>query len=133
MAIVVPDVGERTFLSYIVNKAIPTDLKLHIYTNDYTPTESSTVANFTECSASGYTPVTLTGANWTISTDAGGNSTATYPQITFTFTSGSTNYGYYVTDSTGTILLWAERFNDAPHTLPSGGGTEKITLVVQLD
>jgi len=133
MSLVVPDVGEGTLLSYIINKSTPTDLVLHIYVNDYTPTESSAISNFTECTASNYAPITLIGANWNITTDASGNTIATYPEVTFRLTSTSTDYGYYITDSTGTKLLWAERFFNAPHTIPSGGGVEKITIKIQVD
>ena len=130
MGILVPDVGEVLLLSYMLNNVQPADVKLHIYVNDYTPVEGSTIANFTECTAAGYAPITLTGANWTISTVAG-VTTASYPEQTFTMTATSTDYGVYITNNAGTQVLWAERFSDAPHTLPSGGGTEKITVKIQ--
>jgi hypothetical protein len=60
-----------------------------------------------------------------------GTTTASYPEQTFTMTAASTDYGVYITNNAGTQVLWAERFSDAPHTLPSGGGTEKITVKIQ--
>jgi len=133
MPLVVPNSGERLLLSYLVNNAVPSNLKLHLYVNDYIPDEGSTLANFTECAAAGYAPITLTGANWTITTDTNGVTTASYPEVTFTITSGTTIYGYYVTDNTDTQVVWAERFSDAPHQLPSGGGTERIVVKIRAD
>lgn len=127
MTLVVPDVGEVLLLGYMLNKVEPTEVKLHLYTNDYTPVEGSVVGDFTEAVAAGYAAIELAGASWTIATDTG-VTTASYAQQTFTFTAASTNYGYYVTNNDGSQVLWAERFSDAPHTLPSGGGTEKITV-----
>ena len=126
MALLVPDVGEVLLLSYALNKVAPTEVQLKIYTNDYTPVEGSVVANFTEATAEGYAAIELAGASWTIAT-AAGVTTATYAQQTETFTAASTNYGYYITNHDGSQVLWAERFSDAPHTIPAGGGTEKIT------
>ncbi len=127
MALVVPDVGEVLLLSYALNKVPPNDFKLKLFTNDYTPVEESVVADFTECVAAGYAAITLTGTDWTIET-ATGVTTAEQPQKTFTLTGASIDYGYYITNNDGSQVLWAERFSDAPHTLPSGGGTEKITV-----
>ena len=128
MALVVPDVGEALLLSYALGKITAgATVKLKLYTNDYTPVEGSTYKLFTEATAAGYAAIDLAKASWTIATDTG-VTTATYAQQTETFTAASTNYGYYITDIAGTGLLWAERFSDAPHTIPSGGGTEKITV-----
>ena len=128
MALVVPDVGEVLLLSYALNKIAPgDDVRLKLFTNDETPDDDTVVGDLTEATAAGYDEITLAKANWTVETAVGGVTTASYAQQTFTFTAGSTNYGYYITDTAGTGLLWVERFTDAPHTIPGGGGTEKIT------
>ena len=127
MALLVPDEGEVYLMSYMLNKVASADVKLCLFTNDYTPVEGSVYASFTEAVAAGYARITLTGASWTIATDTG-VTTATYAQQTFTLTAASTNYGYFVINNAGDKVLWAERFSDAPHTIPSGGGTEKITV-----
>lgn len=59
MSLVAPDVGEVLLLSYALNKVAQGDVKLHLYTNDYTPVEGSTISNFTECTASGYSAKTI--------------------------------------------------------------------------
>lgn len=133
MALVVPDEGERRLLEYIVNKASPTDVVIHLYINsvDLT-TETFTAASFTEANASGYASETLTGANWTVATD-GGVSTAVYNStITFLFEAGQSVYGYYITDTSGNIL-WAEQFPGAPFNLPVAGGEIAVRPQVQLN
>ena len=130
MALLVPDVGEVLLLSYALNKVAPLDVKLRLFTNNYTPVEASVLASFTEAVAAGYAAITLTGASWTIAS-AAGVTTAEYAEQTFTLTAASTDYGYYITNNAGTQVLWAERFTDAPHTIPSGGGTEKVTVKIQ--
>jgi len=130
MALLVPDVGEVLLLSYSLNKVVQGDVKLRLFTNNYTPVEASVLASFTEAVAAGYAAITLTGASWTIAS-AAGVTTAEYVEQTFTLTAASTDYGYYITNNAGTQVLWAERFTDAPHTIPSGGGTEKITVKIQ--
>jgi len=131
MALLVPDVGEVLLLSYALNKTAPgDDVKLKLFKNDYTPVEGSVVGDFTEADTAGYAAISLAKADWTVATNTG-TTTAEQPQKTFTLTGAGTHYGYYITDTAGTGLLWAERFSDAPHTIPSGGGTEKITVKIQ--
>ncbi|MFZ7134348.1 MAG: hypothetical protein ACOWWR_18535 [Eubacteriales bacterium] len=133
MSLIVPDVGEVLLLKKALNHTAATDLKLHIFTNDIVPDEDTVIGDLTEATAAGYAAITLTGTSFTIETDGSNNTTATYAEQTFTFTEASINYGYYITDSAGTGLLWVERFSDAPHSIPSGGGTEKITLSLGVD
>jgi hypothetical protein len=127
MALVVPDVGEVLLLSYALDKVVPGNVFLRIFKNNYTPVEGSVIGDFTEADAAGYGEIELEGNDWTIATD-GGVTTASFAQQTFTFTAASTNYGYYVVNNAKNQVLWAERFSDAPHTIPGGGGTEKITV-----
>lgn len=143
MPLAVPNTGEVRLLEIIVGKstlagtppASPGDeLILHLYVNQVNlADETFTADSFTEASASGYSSATLTGSNWTASTDAGtGVSTAVYSSnITFTFSVGEDVYGYYVTNNAGQIL-WAEEFPSAPFALPSTGGEISIKPQVQL-
>ena len=132
MSLVCPDVGEVLLLKYALNHTEATDVKLHLYKNDYTPVEGSVVGDFTECTADGYAAKELTGTSFTVG-NSGGTTTAEYAQQTFTLTGTSTDYGYYITNNAGTQVLWAERFSDAPHSIPSGGGTEKVTVKITLE
>lgn len=131
MALVVPDVGEIVLLQYLLKMTTPTDPVLHLYNNDVTPSESTILSNLTEPSGStGYAAVTLPGTSWT-TTQVAGVTTGVFSERTFTFTTGVSIYGYYVTNTAG-ALLWAERFGGAPFALPDGGGqigqSPRITL-----
>lgn len=131
MALLVPDVGEVEMLKRILNFSATGDVRIHLYSNNYTPVEGSTVANFTECSAAGYASQLLTGASWSIATSSG-TSEAAYAERTFTFTATQVVYGYYVTNSANTIVLWAELFTGGPFNIPAGGGSVKVTPKIQL-
>lgn len=95
-----------------------TGLKLHLFTNNYTPVASSVLSNFTECADASYAAVALTPGSWSI-TNVSGVATASYPLQTFSFTSSATIYGYYVTDTSTTKVVWAERFGGAPLSFSS--------------
>ena len=131
MALVVPNVGEVLLLSYALNKIAPGEtVKLKLYTAISPAIDEDTeIADITEAVAAGYPAggIALAKADWTIAS-VGDVTTAEQPQKTFTFTAASENLGYYITDEAGTGLLWIEAFSDAPHSIPSGGGTEKITV-----
>lgn len=135
MALVVPNEGEVLLLSYSVHKIANADLKVHIFTacancEDNQPDEDTVLADFTEAILDGDVEpavLTLTGDDFTVAS-VGDITTATHILKTFEFTAASVNLGYYVTDGAETKIAWCEKFTDAPHTLPSGGGTEKITV-----
>jgi len=141
MSLVVPDVAELLMLQYLVNMlqtdgtagTSAGDRVLRLYTNNLTVTDEVLYSSFTEATtATGYAPITLVGSSWT-TTQAAGVTTAVYSEQTFTFTTGVTVYGYYVTSLTGNNLLWAEKFSGAPFQLPSGGGEIAITAKITLD
>lgn len=133
MPLVVPDVGERKMLEYIVNKSAPSDLTLRLYVNSVDlNSEGFASASFTEASATGYVAVVLPGTNWLVATTAG-ISTATYATgVAFNFSVGEDLYGYYVTNSAG-VVMWAEQFPSAPFRLPAGGGQVVVQPQVQLN
>jgi hypothetical protein len=109
MPLVVPNAVEVAVLEFFLKT---TNSVLRLYSNDVTPSETSSSASFTEVTGGGYAAKTLTAANWTIT--AGDPSFGIYAQQEFTFTGvtgGSGEiYGYYVTDASDGSLKWAERF-----------------------
>ena len=138
MPILVPNVGERRLLQYIIGNATPTNLQLRLYAfpvSQSTPAETDDFSTYTEPTATGYAVATLSPNSWAVSTDGSGTSSALYNNgITFTFgTAASVQnvYGYYVTDNSNN-LLWAERFPGAPFALPTSGGEIAIRPQVQL-
>lgn len=135
MAIVVPNVGEEKLLRIALGVDVSEDFVLHLFTNNVTPAETDTIAQYTELTAgqqAGYAAKTLTKASWTVTVNGGittaGAALGAYAQQVFTLT-GSTAvnvYGYYVTNNAGTVLLWSETFA-APFAIPIGGGTINVT------
>jgi hypothetical protein len=141
MAIVVPNSSDQLMLSFILNKATtsgaaPTspagDRKLKLFSNNLVPTKTTVLGDLTEVTTAGYSDITLTGSNWTIS-NIDGDNVAQYPIQTFNITSSVNVYGYYITNYTGTDLIWVERFATAPFELPPGGGVITVTLKITLN
>lgn len=134
MALLIPNNGEGDGLKYFVNNDTPEDLVLRLFQSDTTPAETDTAVSYTEADFTGYSPITLTGAGWSISEGAPSN--ASYAQQTFTSTAGSQNqnvYGYYMTRSISGRLALAERFTDGPYTIVNDGDQIKITPRITAD
>lgn len=137
MAFVISNEGEKVLLEAAVGKTAAGALKLRLYTNNYTPTHTDTVASYTEMGAvQGYSLKTLATASWNAGVAGTGTGTATgnhasidYAQQTFTAdgTGGAqTVYGYFITDSAGTTLIGGEKFATAK-TYSLAGDAIKIT------
>jgi hypothetical protein len=137
MALLVPNQGEAIVLSLLVNKTstyTQQDLKLKLFSSNTTPAESDTEGSFTEATFTGYSAITLTGANWTVT--EGAPSSATYAQQTFTSTAGSQNqsiYGYYLVQATSGKLVYSERFSDGPYVIVNNGDAIKVTVSITAD
>jgi len=125
MAAVVPYVGEVLMLRYIVNNGTPDNLRLHLYSNNVVPAKSDVLGTYSEVSVGGYTNVSLNGALWTTAT-LSGTTTSVYPTQTFTFTTSVVVYGLYVTNNATSEILWAERFEPLPFSIPTSGGQIQI-------
>jgi hypothetical protein len=129
MAIVVPDVGEVTLLENI-KTSYSNSFHLHLYKNNFTPVEASVLGDFTEADFSGYatqafgftTALTVAGISYIVGSplmwqqNGGGTS--------------NTIYGYYVTDNSNTILLWAERFSSSKSM---AGLADLLTVVARVE
>ena len=117
--------GSQAQLDYATgNGGFPLDgSTMRLFTNNHTPTVLDTTANYTEGAWSGYAAVPLTG--WIPSTINGlGQAQSNPSPAGFGNNSGSPQivYGYYVTDSTGTVLLGAELFIGGPISIAAGFG-----------
>lgn len=135
MTLIVPNNSNLLMLEYILNKRVTNggatsasgDRKLKLFKNNLVPSKSTIMAELIEATEAGYSSITLSGSLWTVTSVEGVNS-ANYPQQIFNFTESASIYGYYVTNLTGTELLWVERFEAAPFRMPSAGGDIGITL-----
>lgn len=131
MALVVQDVGCDRFLKIMLNDDWPTggkDLTLKLYTNNYSPLDTSSAANFTEAVGGDYAPKTLTCGSWTI-TPADDPSDAVYADQTFEFSgeldANATIYGYFIVDADG-VIRWAEKLG-TPFTPANNGDNLVVT------
>lgn len=132
--LVVADSGERYLLDTSLKTALAVDQqwRVHGYTNDYDPLGAVVLADLTECTLPGYTPVGLDRSVWGASVSVAGQAVATYGgnPVQLTCTSGVANvFGFYVTDPSDTVLLWAKRFDDAPRVLDP---LHPVQCVIQL-
>jgi hypothetical protein len=91
---------------------------LHLFDNFHTFAPTDTPADYNEASFVGYAPITPIG--WSFPTiNIAGKAETSSPPLTFNFTAGvgtALVYGWYLTDSTGTVLLAVCHFN-SPVTL----------------
>lgn len=136
MAIVLADVGADTILKAFFNNSWPAggkNLTLKLYTNNYTPLDTSVAGDYTEASGGGYAAKTLTNGSWTV-TVGNDPSDAVYAEQTWTFTGAlagtATVYGYFVIDSDGVLVL-GEKF-DYSFTPAKNGDQLRLTPKFQL-
>lgn len=134
MALLIPNNGEGDGLRAFVNHTAMTDLVLRLYSSNTTPAETDTAATYTETTFTGYSAVTLTGANWTIT--EGAPSSAAYAQQQFTSSAGSQSesvYGLFMTRATGGRIALAERFTDGPYSIVNDGDYIRVTPQITFD
>jgi hypothetical protein len=114
-----PDEGLIKMLQLIAAN----NLKLHVFTNNITPSESSTLAGCTEAAWSGYAAITLSSGSWVSLGVSGHVGALAYPVCTFTNSSGSpvTAYGWYITDNGSTMLIAIGLFDGSPITIAASG------------
>lgn len=134
MTIMIPNNGEGDAAAAFVNKSALSDLILALFTNNITPAETDTAATYTAATFTGYSPVTLVGANWTVT--EGAPTQAAYAQQQFTSSAGSQNqncYGYFMTRTTGGRIALAERFTDGPYLIQNDGDYIRVTPQITFD
>ena len=135
MAIVLTDLGADAILRIIYNNDWPAggkDLTLKLYTNNYTPLDTSVAGDFTEAAGGGYAAVTLTNGSWTI-TPGNDPSDAVYAQQVWTFTGpltgNTTIYGWFIVDADG--VCWKAEKYDFSFTPAKNGDQLRETPRVQ--
>lgn len=134
MALLVPNHGEGDMLSAIVAKAAAENLLLRLYQSNTTPTELDTATTYTEASFTGYSAITLTATNWTIT--EGDPAEASYPLQSFTSSAAQATqniYGYYLTRVTSGRIAWAEKFPAGPYPIANLNDKIDVTPKITLD
>lgn len=112
MPLLIPTASENKLLEFLLGFSVPGNQILRLNVNNITPADADVAATYTEMSTHGYAAKTLTKTNWVIAQNAG-VAEGTFAQQTYTFTAAAavTVFGYYVTDVTTGLLIWAEKFN----------------------
>ena len=129
MALAVPNEGELQMMSIVLNGASVENLYIALYTNDYTPLETSTLTDFTIASGGGSDQKILTNGAWTCTT-SGNGTYGQYGQQTWTFTSDvGSIYGYLIYGATSGKVYWAQRLENSETTY--NGKLLKITPYIE--
>jgi hypothetical protein len=132
MTLVVPNSAEVIILENFLNITAPEDLVIKLYTSDTIPSEGDTVADYTEATGGDYAELQLIADDWTVT--SGAPTSASYPEVIFSFTGGVGNiYGYYIVRAVSGELLWAERFTNGPFNVQNNGDEIKVTPNITLE
>jgi hypothetical protein len=130
MSLIVSDQGIAYQLNALIAKYGADALLLHLFQNDYTPTDSTAIlSNLTEADYDGYAAATISG--WASASVTSHVASSAATPIVFTKSAGATPntiYGYYITDSASTVLYWVERDPAAPVNMTIAGNTYTVTV-----
>jgi hypothetical protein len=132
-ALVVPDVGEVELLDKMLKDALSVDesMTLQLY-SAVSPaiSENSVAGDFTACTFTGYVTKTITRASWAGAATAGGVTSTTSTQLSWSPTSPQTVLGYWLVGATSAVLLWAEAFGSSRSV--QNGDTLQLTPRMEL-
>lgn len=116
MALLTPSLGELQLLDKMLKDALSTDENyiLKLYTNNITPQDNDQAGSYTEATFTNYLARTLTRVLWNASVQVSSKAETSYgpgPESWTCGATGQTVFGYYVTGSGSSVVLWAERFS----------------------
>ena len=112
MPLVVPDLGEIELLTkLLINTTDTENYIIKLYKNNYSPSGSTVVADFTEADFTNYVAKTVARGDWASPSTVSNKAESSVTAQTWTCgPTGNTIYGYYVVGSTSGVCLWAEQF-----------------------
>ncbi len=113
-----PDEG----LIQLLQRLVTASVRYHLFVNNVTIDRGTVHGVMTEQGGgSGYVAVDVVAGAWTASGITSHIGSLVAPPISFTPVGASwTLYGYFVTDSGLSDILWAANFDGAPITVPDG-------------
>jgi hypothetical protein len=131
MAGVWADDGIKAELDAMTGSSPISTAKLRLFKSNTTPSNATVLSDLTEATFAGYSAISLSG--WSAAVVTAHVAQSDPSPGTFTITSGTQAiYGWYVTDSGNTKLLWAQRDTGAPITLDASGLSQyTVTASVQ--
>lgn len=127
MTLKVPDVAEVTMLGALKAQLL-SGARIRLFKNDIVPGDGDTASTYVEATFSTYSNQQL--PNWGTPATSGGVAVVSHPAVTWSVGSagvGNNIYGYYVTDSLGNTLYYAERDPAAPVNMNVVGNTYSVT------
>jgi hypothetical protein len=121
VTIYVPDSGIQVIASLVCNAGAIEGFYFHLYTNDYTPSDSTVIGDFTELTSGEFPGYSAQYYNsFAAATVTGHVATCTGSTITWTPSSNPaspvTIYGYYAVSAYDGTLIFCERFS-TPFTI----------------
>lgn len=136
MAAFVPEIGSKSFINMLLTQMNSgTDVKVRLYTNNYTPVFGSVIGNFTEAAFPGYAAINVN--DWMVGADVSSLRVQLISAAvkTFTYSGGGsppyTVYGYYIT-SVAYGLMYAELGSTGPYSLSVTGQQLTLTPLIEV-
>lgn len=130
---ILTDFGAQAIMSRYLNNTTYLPLTARLYTNNYTPLDTSVLGNFTEAAGGGYAAIAL-GTTWVINPFSVAPADAVHPAISYTFTGTLTGlatvYGVYITDSAN-VVIFAEKFA-TPFQPRNNGDIITVNATIQM-
>jgi hypothetical protein len=122
--------GAEYLLDVQLGRVTPvTDFYCRLFVNSWFPARNDTITDYTECTLPEYAAVDMVPDSW-IPVDHPPEATRTYSTMVFNFAAnggGVTIYGFYLTEASGEIVIWAEAFQE-PLSVPSLGTTLPLSV-----
>lgn len=132
MAQHVPDEGCRALLDALI-AFYGSDITVHLFKAPHTPSAADTVADYVEADYQDYAPQAA--IDWSAAATVVGVTSSFADQLTFQKGVGGTGndvYGYFATDITGTVLLFAESDPNSPIDMNADGREYLVTPRLRL-
>lgn len=119
-SIVYPDAG----LIPLATRLLTSTVRYHLFDNNATVNRDTVLGDFAEGGFAGYAPINVVLADWVLQAVVAHHGVNQAAPINFVNTDATTPhnvFGYYVTDTGSTELLWALKFDGVRVILPAGG------------
>jgi len=126
MLMVVPDEGKEYWLAVALGQRAAEDIDVELYSNNYTPVDGSTAANFTPATFTGSGVKTVAVGDWApAAVVANVAETVGTPAPAWTCSGGGGEliYGWYMVTSDDDTTLAAQKF-DVPRNMTTGATEE---------
>lgn len=130
MPLLVPDVGEIVLLDVLRAWFLIPNIEVGLYASAHTPAAADVLSDYTAIEATFPNYARIVPVNWTAAIpDGAGRATTMADFCLFVRGAGGSPediFGYFVVDTTGPELLWAEEDPNAPVAVNINGATYAV-------